>query len=89
MSLRDTLGWHCHFLKLLTWLGQRHEACLQVTVLDAHDPWHAKPILVQAREQGVQYFLEHHGGHFYIMTNACEGEEMCIVRANPSELPRR
>ena len=74
---------------LLIRLGQRHGACLQVTVLDAHDPWHAKPILVQAREPDVQYFLEHHGGRFYIMTNALDGGEMCIAVAEPSELPKR
>ena len=71
------------------WAGRRHEACLQVHVLDARDPWNAKPVLVHALEEGVECFLEHHEGTFYMMTNACEGREMCIVQADPSDLPKR
>jgi oligopeptidase B len=38
-------------------------------VLDAQQPW-SEPRLVRARESGVEYFVDHSGEHFYIVTNA-------------------
>ena len=58
-------------------------------ILDAHDAWNAKPVLVQARESGVQYFVEHHEGSLYIMANTCNEGEMGIGTADTSELPKR
>ena len=63
--------------------------CLQVHLLDSYDPWNAKPVVVQPRQQGVEYFVEHHDGTLYIMTNACDEGEMCIVMADASEPPKR
>ena len=62
--------------------------CLQVHLLDSSDPWNAKPVVVQPRQRGVEYFVEHHDGTLYIMTNACDVGEMCIVMADASELPK-
>lgn len=42
---------------------------LQVYVIDATNPFDSMQ-RVHKRVSGVQYFLEHHNGLFYILTNA-------------------
>jgi protease II len=43
-------------------------ALLQVHLLDTHDV-SATPVCVQARQPGLQYFVEHHHGHLLLLTN--------------------
>ena len=63
--------------------------CLKVRVLDAHSPWTAQPVLVMPRQQGVEYFVEHHDTSLYIMTNRHPQGEMRIMTACTSQLPQR
>ncbi|GJP49286.1 hypothetical protein CLOM_g8516 [Closterium sp. NIES-68] len=44
----------------------------EVYLLDAHSPQGA-PQLLQGRQEGVQWFVEHHGGWLYAVTNQREG----------------
>ncbi|CAI5934330.1 unnamed protein product [Closterium sp. NIES-65] len=47
---------------------------LQVHLLDAHHPT-APPRLLQRRREGEQWFVEHHGGWLYAVSNRCMHEE--------------
>lgn len=51
---------------------------LQVYIIDASNPLVGMQ-RIRERVSGVQYFLEHHCGLFYILTNASLGEnkELC------------
>ena len=40
-----------------------------------------KPCLVQARQQGLEYFVEHVRGRLVILTNADGAVDNCLVSA--------
>lgn len=48
--------------------------------ISANDPLSA-PVLIAARDNGVEYDVEHHGDHFYIRTNADGAVDFKIVKA--------
>ncbi len=56
-------------------------------VLDADDPG-SEPRLVAARDQGVEYDVDHRGDHFLIVTNADGAEDFKLVTA-PVDAPGR
>ena len=70
-------------------LAKDSAMCLKVHMLDAHNPWTAQPVLVMPRQQGVEYFVEHHNTSLYIMTNRHPQGEMRIMTACTSQLPQR
>ena len=72
-----------------TTLAEESSMCLKVHVLDAHSPWTAQPVMVMPRQQGVEYFVEHHDTSLYIMTNRHPQGEMHIMTACTSQLPQR
>ena len=72
-----------------TTLAKESAMCLKVHVLDAHHPWRAQPVMVMPRQQGVEYFVEHHDTSLYIMTNRHPQGEMRIMTACTSQLPQR
>lgn len=55
--------------------------------ISANDPL-AAPVLISARENGVEYDVEHHGEHFYIRTNADGAVDFKVVKA-PVAAPGR
>lgn len=59
----------------------------EIRLIDAHDPT-ADPILVAARQQGVEYDLEHDAARdrFLILTNAGDAEDFKLVEA-PTATP--
>lgn len=52
----------------------------EVRVVPADTPL-AEPTLIAKREVGVEYSLEHHGNHFYILTNRDGAEDFKIMSA--------
>ena len=60
----------------------------EVRVLPADEPQGAFRV-VQAREQGVEYHLEHHGDRFLIVTNADGAENFKLVEAPVADPGRR
>ena len=52
----------------------------EVHVMPAHAPEQA-PRLIAARQQGVQYEIEHYQGTFFILTNAQDAEDFKIASA--------
>ena len=87
MQIFNTVGWvQC---TTATILAEDHALCLKVHLLDACNPWTAQPAMVMPRQQGVEYFVEHHGTSLYIMTNRTSHGEMCIMTAHTSQLPHR
>ena len=72
-----------------TTLAEESAMCLKVHVLDAHNPWTAQPVMVMPRQQGVEYFVEHHDTSLYIVTNRHPQGEMRIMTACTSQLPQR
>lgn len=59
----------------------------QVHLLDARDPWHSRSRCVQPRNPGLEYFVEHHAGQLYILTNAA-GPEYTLMKT-PVNTPDR
>jgi oligopeptidase B len=59
----------------------------EVRAVPAADPL-AAPILIAARENGVEYDVDHHGDDFYIRTNADGAVDFKIVKA-PVAAPGR
>lgn len=43
---------------------------LQVHLLSGTSPAKQPPTCIQRRTPGLEYFVEHSGGHLYILTNA-------------------
>ncbi|GJP73738.1 hypothetical protein CLOP_g4426, partial [Closterium sp. NIES-67] len=68
----------CEDWRFLT-LNLNTRSSSEVYLLDAHSPQGA-PQLLQGRQEGVQWFVEHHGGWLYAVTNQREGRYR-IVRA--------
>lgn len=67
-------------------------ALLQVYVIDATEPLNGLQ-RVHERVSGVQYFLEHHFGFFYILTNApmkenikCSNEGFYLARCRGGDI---
>ncbi|KAK9864098.1 hypothetical protein WJX84_007913 [Apatococcus fuscideae] len=51
----------------------------EVHVLDAGRPWESQLTCVQPRQEGLEYFVEHHEGWLYILTNQGQpGQEYCL-----------
>ncbi|HHN67844.1 MAG TPA: S9 family peptidase [Thermopetrobacter sp.] len=63
--------------RFITIHAHDHETS-EVRLIDAHDPT-AAPILVAARERGVEYDVDEAGGTLYIRTNADGAEDYKIV----------
>lgn len=49
---------------------------MQVHILEAGDPWLRSKTCIQPRSDGCEYFVEHHRGELYILTNDAEEEYM-------------
>ncbi|CAL8468479.1 g8019 [Coccomyxa elongata] len=60
----------------------------EVHILDANNPWHHSKTCIQPRSHGCEYFVEHHRGHLYILTNQGEGE-YCVMSTQVQQLDRR
>ena len=58
---------------------------MQIYLLDASIP-DAEPVLVEKRRSGIEYYVEHHQGLLYILTNACGGANYNLMSA-PSHTP--
>ncbi len=65
-----------HFAKYFS-VGRR---VAQVHLISTRQP-EAAPICVARRQPGVQYFVEHHGSHLFIMTNTTLDEFVRSTRA--------
>lgn len=68
-------------------LGLESKVTSEVHVLPADDP-RGRFRVVQPREQGVQYHVDHHGDRFLIVTNADGAENFKLVEA-PVDDPGR
>ncbi|BDA43568.1 Prolyl endopeptidase-like [Coccomyxa sp. Obi] len=60
----------------------------EVHILDANNPWHYSNTCIQPRSYGCEYFVEHHRGQLYILTNQCGGE-YCVMSTPVQQLDRR
>lgn len=61
---------------------------MQVHILDALDPWHSSKMCIEPRSEGCEYFVEHHSGQLYILTNE-GGGEYSVMTAELPEPGRR
>ncbi|KNE57852.1 hypothetical protein AMAG_04697 [Allomyces macrogynus ATCC 38327] len=59
----------------------------EVLAIDTQAPLDP-PRLIQAREDGVQYYVDHHTSQFYILTNADGAEDFKLVTA-PTATPSK
>ena len=55
-------------------------------ILDATDP-DALPRLVRPRKTGIEYYVEHHYGTFYILTNLPDGENYQVSVPSTFSIP--
>eukprot|EP00879_Flechtneria_rotunda_P007371 GHRR01007732.1.p1 GENE.GHRR01007732.1~~GHRR01007732.1.p1 ORF type:complete len:851 (+),score=260.67 GHRR01007732.1:215-2767(+) len=63
VTLTRTKDWHYVVINTHSKLSS------EVWLINAHNPT-AKPVCIQQRQLGVEYFVEHHQGHILMLTNS-------------------
>ncbi|KAK9844288.1 hypothetical protein WJX74_000467 [Apatococcus lobatus] len=86
-----------HFVQLtqskdesLIMINSHSKTASEVHLLATNQPWTNGLTCVQPRQEGLEYFVEHHQGWLYILTNLGKpGQELTLCRAPLSQPNRR
>ncbi|XP_044519222.1 prolyl endopeptidase-like [Gracilinanus agilis] len=72
---------HCTRDKCFLTINSNSKTTSEVWLVDCHQPWNP-PILVQKRNSGIMYHIEHRNNELYILTNFGEPAEYKLMKTS-------
>ncbi|XP_072491819.1 prolyl endopeptidase-like isoform X1 [Notamacropus eugenii] len=72
---------HCTRDKRFLTINSNSKTTSEVWLVDCHEPW-SPPVLVQKRNPGVVYHIEHRNSELYVLTNYGEPAEYKLMKTS-------
>uniref|UniRef100_A0A5F8GFX3 Prolyl endopeptidase n=1 Tax=Monodelphis domestica TaxID=13616 RepID=A0A5F8GFX3_MONDO len=72
---------HCTSDKCFLTINSNSKTTSEVWLVDCHQPWNL-PVLVQKRNSGIMYHIEHRNNELYILTNFGEPAEYKLMKTS-------